>query len=208
MRIYILNSGWLFGWIASQYAGRMGWLMTPHSMRYPDQRIPYVFDNGVWSDFINDRKFDENKFWEKLKLTLSRQKPEWVVVPDMVSDRGETISRWKRYAPSMIDLKIPMMMAVQDGMNPNDVPKEASGVFVGGSTEWKWKNLKMWTDNFSKVHVGRVNTYRMLNMANDCGAESVDGSGWFRGDQNQIAGLQRFLEETTNTKTKQQELLI
>jgi len=48
----------------------------------------------------------------------------------------------------------------------------------------------------------------MLNMANDSGAESVDGSGWFRGDQNQLAGLERFLEETTNNKEKQQELLI
>lgn len=208
MRIYIFNSGWLFGWLAAQYPSRMGWIMTPHGMKYPNERIPYVFDNGVWSDYINDRKFDENKFWEKLRLTISRQKPEWVVVPDMVSDREETIYRWEQYAPAMIDLKIPMFMAVQDGMNPNDVPKEASGVFVGGSTDWKWKNLKMWTENFNKVHVGRVNTYRMLNMANDCGADSVDGSGWFRGDQDQLAGLERFLEETTNTKTKQQELSI
>jgi len=208
MRIYIGNSGWKFGYLAAQYPGRLGWIMTPHDMRYPDKRIPYVFDNGVWSDHINDRKFDERKFWKKLTETVRRQKPEWIVVPDKVSDRDETLRRWDIYAPILINAGIPMMMAVQDGMTMRDIPSEAYGVFIGGSTDWKWRNLTMWTKTFKHVHVGRVNTYRMLSMAYESGAESVDGSGWFRGDQNQAEGLERFLDETTNGKTnKQQELI-
>lgn len=208
MRIYIGNSGWKFGYLAAQYPGRLGWIMTPHDLRYPDRRIPYVFDNGVWSDYINDRDFNEKKFWDKLNDTVRRQKPEWVVTPDKVANRDETLLRWDRYAPILIGANIPMMMAVQDGMTPRDVPGEAYGVFIGGSTEWKWRNLNMWTESFSHVHVGRVNTYRMLVMAHAAGAESVDGSGWFRGDHKQSKGLERYLEETTNGKTITQETFI
>lgn len=208
MRVYIGNSGWKFGWLAATYPNRLGWIMTPHDMRYPDIRIPYVFDNGVWSDHINDRDFDERKFWDKLNQTVRRQKPVWVVTPDKVADRDETLRRWDRYAPILIQANIPMFMAVQDGMKPDDVPSEATGIFVGGSTEWKWRNLRMWTESFKRVHVGRVNTYRLLDMAHRAGAESVDGSGWFRGDQNQTAQLEQFLEETTNGKQiKQGELI-
>ena len=75
-------------------------------------------------------------------------------------------------------------------------------VFVGGTTAWKWKTLRTWTENFPRVHVGRVNTDRMLWMAHECGAESCDGTGWFRGDQVQFAGLLSYLEQSTNGRAQ------
>ena len=53
-------------------------------------------------------------------------------------------------------------------------------VFVGGSTSWKWRNLRMWTENFPRVHVGRVNSLRLLLLADKSGADSCDGPGWCR----------------------------
>lgn len=38
----------------------------------------------------------------------------------------------------------------------------------------------MWCKNFKRVHVGRVNNERRLQYCEDIGAESVDGTGWFR----------------------------
>lgn len=200
MRIYIGNSGWLFGFLLATYPSRLGWIMTPHDMRYPDTRIPYIFDNGVWSDFINKREFDSDKFYASLEKLYKRQCPEWVVVPDSVGDATRTLELWKQHEPILRRYKVKLFIAAQDGMTPDDVPQSADGIFIGGTTEWKWSTLPMWTEHFPRVHVGRVNTYRLLDMANRAGAESVDGSGWFRGDQKQISDLVRFLDEITNGK--------
>jgi hypothetical protein len=44
-------------------------------------------------------------------------------------------------------------------------------------------------------------------MAHECGAESCDGTGWFRGDKRQLDGLIQYLEESTNGKS-QTELVL
>lgn len=44
-------------------------------------------------------------------------------------------------------------------------------------------------------HIERINTYRWHRVCADAGAESVDGTGWFRGDKEQLEGLRRFLAE-------------
>jgi hypothetical protein len=208
MRIYIGNSGWLFGYLLATYPDRLGWIMTPHDMRYPDSRIRYIFDNGVWSDFINNREFDSDKFYRCFTKLLLRQRPQWVVVPDRVGDAATTLALWQEHEPQLRQYRVPLFIAAQDGMHPADIPKGSDGIFVGGTTEWKWRTLPMWTEHFARVHVGRVNTYRLLEMAHRAGAESVDGSGWFRGDPKQVADLVRYLDETTNGKQQTQlELL-
>jgi hypothetical protein len=81
-------------------------------------------------------------------------------------------------------------------MTPDDVPDDADIVFVGGTTEWKWKNILMWTKNFKRVHVGRVNSYGLLWKAHEAGAESCDGTGWFR-EPSRTRELVSYLEEST-----------
>lgn len=46
------------------------------------------------------------------------------------------------------------------------------------------------------MHIGRINTERWLWFAHRCGAESVDGTGFFRGDENQLKGLHRYLRRS------------
>lgn len=51
-------------------------------------------------------------------------------------------------------------------------------IFVGGTTDWKWATVKTWCTLFPR------------------GAESCDGSGWFRGREGQILELVEFIAAT------------
>ena len=163
-------------------------------------------DSGVFGAFTNGRQWSEEPLYTFLD-TYAAWRPAWVVVPDAVGNRDETLRLWEHHFPALSAFGVPLAFAAQDGMTPGDVPKEASIVFVGGTTSWKWRNLTMWTEAFPRVHVGRVNTYRLLWMAHNAGAESCDGTGWFRGDAQQLAGLRQYLEESDNGQHPQLELL-
>jgi hypothetical protein len=67
-------------------------------------------------------------------------------------------------------------------MSAADVPSDADVVFVGGSDEqnWKWRSAPYWCENFERVHIGRVNSARLVRYSEQIGAESVDGTSWFR----------------------------
>ena len=85
-------------------------------------------------------------------------------------------------------------------MTPEDVPSDADVVFVGGSDEWKFPNLRVWTSNFPRVHCARVNSQQKIEMCEKLGCESVDGTGWFRDPSrnDKIPMLERFIEGHRN----------
>lgn len=190
------NSGFTCGYIAGQNPGRIGWLLSTDSWRQnPSPLIPWALDNGAYPAWEQKRPWNEAAFYERLEaMRYFHPRPLWVVVPDVVTDRIATLASWQEHAPRVAALGYRLAFAAQDGMTARDVPSEAEMVFVGGTTDWKWRNLREWTDNFPRVHVARVNTERMLWMAHKAGAESCDGTGWFRGDQEQLAGLVRYLK--------------
>lgn len=110
-------------------------------------------------------------------------------------DESATINLWHKWEPVLRPLRWPLAMAMQDGMTPKDFRGDIA--FIGGTTNWKWRNLRMWAD-VPRFHVGRVNTERHLWQAHDAGAESCDGTGWFRNPTKQLPSLLRYLEKTTN----------
>jgi hypothetical protein len=161
--------------------------------------LPYYLDNGAYPAFCHQTEWNEGE-WINLidQAKASGRSPEWALVPDVVGDKEKTLTNWRKYElwlRSYWGLPLRLSFAVQDGMDKRDVPEGASVVFVGGSTDWKWQTVRYWCDNFPHVHVGRVNGYKGLEICREAGAESCDGSGWFRGDKEQLAGLQRFLRE-------------
>lgn len=203
------NSGIQVGYLCGKFPGRIGWLVSPDGWRRPPTWMPYALDNGAFGAWLHKREWDESAFWTLLEKAARVQDPVWVVVPDVVADRHGTLDLWRAWAPRILEFRgnWKLAFAVQDGMTARDVPSDADVVFVGGTTEWKWKHLRTWTANFPRVHVARVNSERLLWMAHDSGAESCDGTGWMRGDPDRLTGLERYLELSSTNKSRPQMVM-
>lgn len=194
------NSGIQIGYLCGKYPNRIGWLMSPGGWRKPPSWMPYALDNGAYGAWSNKKPWDASAFTDMLEGSRSSHNPLWVVVPDVVTDREKTIEMWHRWSPIVRSIlpHTPLAFAVQDGMQVEDVPSDADVVFVGGSFDWKWDNLHLWTENFPRVHVARVNSERLLWKADSSGAMSVDGTGWVRGGEERLKGLVSYLEKSSH----------
>lgn len=190
------NGKWQVHFWQGKYGG-LGHLYSIEDKRGPFEHLPYALDNGRYPAFSSGKVWDECKYYRMLEhYAHSDQKPMWALVPDVVTDPLATLAEWDRWLPIVRDAyKLTPAFAVQDGHEPKDVPREAEVIFVGGSTEWKREHIGVFCKYFKRVHVGRINTYKWLTHCAEHGAESCDGTGWFRGDKKQLAGLEQFLME-------------
>jgi hypothetical protein len=201
------NSGIQVGYLAGKYQSRIGWLLSPDGWIKPPIWMPYAIDNGAYPAWSNNKPWDKDKFLKHLEKTKTApKKPLWVVVPDVVAEKDATIANWIPWSNQIRKIlhDVPLAFAVQDGMTKKDVPDDAQVIFVGGSTKWKWRNLHSWTNNFPRVHVGRVNSEKLLWAAHEAGAESCDGTGWCRGGENRLKELWRYLEQSKNGDNRPQ----
>jgi hypothetical protein len=197
------NSGIRVGYLAGRHPGRIAWLIGPGGWRKPPSWLPVSIDNGAFPAFTKKVAWDEQAFLSLLETAHEHCTPQWVVVPDVVSDKDATLRSWDKWAPRLQRdyPDLPLAMAVQEGMTPADVPKEAEWVFVGGGDPWKMDSVPMWTKAFpGRVHVGRVNGKKRLWECYKHNVTSTDGTGWFRGDPNQLAGLHEFLDITSKAE--------
>lgn len=162
--------------------------------------MPYALDNDAWGCFLKSLPFNETAWLRMLDKVPASQPPLWALVPDVVADKDKTLDAWAKHLPSVAGRGWPLAFAVQNGMSPIDVPIEADVVFIGGTTEWKWSTVKLWVDNFPRVHIGRVNGARRLWIAQRIGAESCDGSGYFRATTNGLEArkLKAWLHHETD----------
>lgn len=205
------NSGFVCGMIAGTFPRNVGHLFSTDSWRQnpPEPMaglptMPWALDNGAFPAWLQKRPWNESAYWERLEFCrMLPTKPLWVIVPDVVADRESTLRNWFRHYPTVRDMGYHCAFAAQDGMTPDDIPPGADCVFIGGTTEWKWANVARFCAAHPNVHVGRVNSERLLWQAYDAGAKSCDGTGWFRGDRKQLAGLVRFLTEITQGRKQQ-----
>lgn len=190
-----------FHYMAGRYPERLGHLYAPDGFRGPFPWFPYALDNGAWGAFKNNRAWSAEEF-EALcdKAHVAKQHPLWVAVPDVVADKDATLASWHQWAPKLRRYGWPLAFCAQDGMTGGDVPADADVVFVGGTTAWKRRVVPHFCARFKRVHVGRVNTGRWLWFCVEAGAESIDGTGWYHDDPNQLPALRRFLAEYTDGK--------
>ena len=121
-------------------------------------------------------------------------RPLWVVVPDVVADAEATMKSWHEWNKTISDMGYRLAFVAQDGMEPQDVPSATDCVFVGGSTDWKIKNAYKFKGVAKLLHIGRVNTLGRLKWAEDIGADSCDGTGWFRGRGKQYYDMLEWFE--------------
>lgn len=182
----------------AMYPGRLGLLMGPGGWRDP-RGLPYALDNGRFSCWSKGATWDHEAFAALIeKAVACGSEPRWIVVPDVVADAVATFEHWKEWEPKLRPLGWPLALAVQDGMRVETVHRYSSPdvIFVGGSTVWKRNTLWSWCQAFPRVHVGRVNTRKWLWNAHRAGAESCDGTGFFRGSQQQLRGLHQYLRRS------------
>ena len=185
------NTGFEAGYLAGKYPGRIAHLHCGEFRKEPKPGVPWALDNGVFGAWKSGKEWDQEPFYQYLEI-FSAWKPMWAVVPDSVGNRENTLEMWALHKDAVAAFGVPLAFAVQDGMAVEDVPAEAEVIFVGGTTSWKWRTLRPWTENFPRVHVGRVGTKRLLEQAEDAGAESCDGTGWFR-DPRRTMELESYL---------------
>lgn len=197
------NTGIQVGYLAGRYPGMIGHLYGPGGACGPFGFMPYGLENGRYPAWEKKREWDRGAFVALLdRYRYCGHRPLWAAVPDVVTDRAATLASWAEWVPLLRPYGFPLAFVVQDGMAAADVPAAADVVFVGGSTEWKWRTLRRWCADFPRVHVGRVNGYSGLWQCHDAGAESCDGTGWFRGDQQQLDGLYRYLAEASGERRR------
>lgn len=208
------NSSMHLGWLAGKYDGLdlIGWLLSPLGWRTPHRWMPYACDNDRYATKVSGKLWDElayERFLSTLTtMILMGRPPLWLLVPDVPFDRDGTLTEWKKWAPRLKEYGVPLAFAVQDGMTQSDVPADAKVIFVGGSTKWKWDTVLQWCLDNEHVHLARANSYDLLWKAVDAGAKSTDGTGWFRGNQEQLAGLELFLHEQVNGGRPQARLAL
>ena len=136
---------------AGRYPGSVGLLVGPSYLsKVPiDPWMPFALDNDAFSCWLDGRPWDECAWERMLDLVMQRrQRPLWVVIPDVVGDRLRTIERYHRYVRRVIDRGFTAAIAVQDGMSPDDIPDTATVIFIGGTDDWKLQSVPMWCEHF------------------------------------------------------------
>jgi hypothetical protein len=184
----------------------IGIILGPDQLRvYPSNSDawgigPYALDNGAWGAFTGGLAFDGASFWRVLerwgRVWQSSQRPDFAVLPDIVGGGLDSLALSVRWLP-YVRQYAPPMLAVQDGMEPEDVeeyigPSGAGcGIFVGGSTAWKWATIGRWAAMAktyrAPIHVGRVNSTRGIMACRAHGVTSCDGTSASRFSVNAAA---------------------
>lgn len=185
-----------------RYPGSVGVLIAPsYGSKVPiDKWMPFALDNDAFTAWRDKKPWDEVA-WVKMlaQVRMKCLKPMWVAVPDVVGDRQGTLDSWDKYA-DLVPAGWPKAFCVQDGMKPEDVPKQADVIFVGGTDGWKFPNLEVWTKNFPRVHCARVTSQEMIEACERLGCESIDGTGWFQAPDraDHLPMLERFIQGHRN----------
>ena len=187
-----------------KFPGRLGLLLSQSNRTIP-KHIPFACDNDRFSVWMKGKQWSSLHWLKFLDWCTERTTPPlWVLVPDVVANPDNTVAWYHKWVSEVTSRNLKPAFAVQNGMTPEiiyDLRPVPEVVFVGGTTEWKWRHLKIWTENFPRVHVGRVNTRSLLWRCHRAGAESSDGTGWYH--HHQYRQLVRYLEQTQNGQTSE-----
>jgi hypothetical protein len=155
--------------------------LTP-SKPAPPANFRFGIDNGAWSAYQQKVPFDSDGF-EALVERLGCA-ADFIVIPDIVGNGNDSLEFSISWLSRLRNLKH-LLLAVQDGMTAHDVgmvlrQNVRVGLFLGGSTEWKLKEMYAWgmvAHAWKRhFHVGRVNTGRRIRLCAEAGADSFDGT--------------------------------
>lgn len=113
---------------------------------------------------------------------LPRRDALFFPAPDVVGNAQLTIERSLPVLPQIRELGFKAAFVAQNGIENTVIPwDEFDCLFIGGDTEFKLseQSRELVTeakDRNKWVHMGRVNSYRRLKLADDWGCDSADGT--------------------------------
>lgn len=170
----------------------IGSLFSPYWSNYPSpEDKKYIVDNGAYRAYLKGEILDINKFYNFLgKIDKCCYPPDFVCIPDIVAD-GKKSFEFSFSHIGKIPEKFKKFWVVQDGQYPAMIEETVihliDGLFIGGSTIWKWRTAHLWIelahDYGLRCHIGRVGTWKNFLRAYNLGADSVDGSTPMRHNQ-------------------------
>ena len=162
-------------------------LMGPDQLLRFSGRVPplaWALDNGAWGCHLRGAPFDAAAFEQVLQRW--GEGADWIVAPDIVAGGRDSLALSLAWVPRLLTLA-PVLLAVQDGMQPEDIRPHLwsrVGIFVGGSTAWKWRTLPRWAALAQRMgahlHVGRVNSAKAIKACASLGVTSCDGTSMSR----------------------------
>lgn len=108
----------------------------------------------------------------------------FATAPDVVGDAVATLRKSLPVLPQIQALGIPAAFVAQDGLEFiwNETPWEMFDcLFLGGSTDWKLGPVARDAvdeaiERGKWVHMGRVNSYARMELADEWGCDSTDGT--------------------------------
>jgi len=166
--------------------------------------MPYALDNGAWTAFQQGEPFDELAFGRAVELL--GESADWIVLPDIVAGGMASLEFSLRWLERLKGIPTRLLLAVQNGMEPDDVREllsPAVGLFVGGDTQWKLAKVNTWGHLARRrncyMHVGRVNSAKRIALCAAAGAHSVDGTSATRFEKT-LAPLDAALVHSTVTQ--------
>ena len=177
------NTSKVVHYLAGKHPGKIGWIQSPKSWVNPPYYMPYAMDNGAFKDFI------PNEYLNHIVRSQKFHNPLWIALPDSLGNAKETLRLWDQWYPQVSKTKYKLAFVAQDGILPQDIPKEAHCIFVGGTTNWKLKNSYKFKGIANLLHIGRVNSTKRLQWALEIGADSCDGTGWFKRNPKEFLNL-------------------
>lgn len=167
----------------------LGFGVMVQPSEYPPNRTAngWAQDNEEFVRWKAGRPIDDDAFWRHiLRVYADVQSgavpsPDFVVLPDIVAGGAESFARSVSWIPWLAPTGWPLLFVVQDGMSLAQVESvipDVDGLFVGGSSEWKWATGAAWVELAHRYgrpcHVGRVGTGRRARWAREIGADSWD----------------------------------
>jgi hypothetical protein len=180
---------------------QIGVLATPVSLHLAYVRPfagRWAADNGCYAQ---GAKFRMDAFMAWL-TKFSELAPSclFATAPDVVADAKAT---WARSMPAFGPIRAAgykVALVAQNGIEDMDLDWSAfDAVFLGGDTRWK---LSAAADGVAReakrrgrwVHMGRVNSFKRLEVAQRFGCDSVDGNYLGFGPDANLPRLVRWME--------------
>jgi len=161
----------------------------------------WAADNGCYA---KGDDFDPKAWlsWLEALAPEHRSRCLFATAPDVVGDAVETLLRSLPYLAKVRAMGYPAAFVAQDGSEKdpdNLVPwDDVDVLFLGGTTEWKLDHYKGGRLAFEalrrgrRVHMGRVNSKKRLDIADLFGCATADGTFLAFGPTKNLPALIRW----------------